>query len=696
MNKYAFLLLTPSGSRVELRQVGTSNLYEAVDSSHLVLDVNTMTLRATDGTQLSYAWMGSDYQCTQIKDRNGNFITVNYDGSGRIDTVVDTLARTIKFNYIGGDLNTITQTWTVNGQQQPTHTWATFVYANQSIQTSFTGLTVIGPQNGTTVRVLTKVTFPDNSHYDFDYTAWGQVWKISQYAVDSSMNHHLLNYRTYRLRGSPLEPTGSENDCPRFTERRDWAANWNRDAQGNAQEVTTGFAVPSSATIPDTTLTGTLTQVTLPDQTYQKIYFGSAATAPGWQNGLPLLIESYDSGNTKQRWSTTTWTQDDPNVAYLLNPRVTETNVYDPAGNRARTRVDYASFNLADGTTCHYPQDTYEYAANASTVLRRTRVDYQMTSTYTGRRILGLPSAKYLCDGAQGGVPCTDTSGASLLSKVSFHYDETGSIQGADAPVQHDNANFGASFVTGRANLSSVKRFDVVNTGPFTTNSLQYNTAGAVVKATDAAGHFTQVSYTDQFAANGTTLDSVTPLTLAYPTGVTDPDGFTAKARYNYQFGAPTWKQTPLPNEITNQPGPQQKIEYDAIGRLQKVSSLVNNAYTRYLYGPNYVESWSTVNTVADEAHSLQVFDGHGRVIGKANNHPGSTGGFSGQLVHFDALGRAIKQSNPTETSVTINGTVINPYTWAAAGDDASKPAGSTRNRPTIGKTDRWSPPILT
>lgn len=208
--------------------------------------------------------------------------------------------------------------------------------------------------------------------------------------------------------------------------------------------------------------------------------------------------------------------------------------------------------------------------------MRRTRTDYQMTSTYTDRRILGLQPAKYLCDGTQGEVPCNASSGSSLLSKVTLHYDEEGSIQGADAPVRHDNANYGASFVAGRANLSSVKRYDVINIGQFTTNSVQYNTAGSVVKTVDAAVHQTQISYADAFAANGTgALDSGLPSpTLAYPTLVTDPDGFAVKVRYNYQFGATTWKQTPRPNVTTSQEGtqngPEQKIEYDTIGRLKK------------------------------------------------------------------------------------------------------------------------------
>jgi YD repeat-containing protein len=668
--KYSFLMITPSGTRVELRQVGTSNLYQSVDSSYLLLDSNTMILKTAEGTQMSYAWLGSDFQCTQVKDRNGNFITIAYDAFSRLDKITDTLAREVKFTYNGTDLVSITQTWTVNGQQQPTYTWATFTYANQIIQTNFSGLTVNGPQNGNTIRALTRVTLADNSHFDFDYTSWGQMWRIRNFAT--ATNDHLLNYRSYNL---PVDNSAAQTDCPRFTQRRDWAANWNRNQSGIEQEAVTTYTVPTSSswTLPGgTPQTGMVAQVTQPDSTYHKIYFaGTAGTSTGWQRSLTSLVETYDSADVRQRQSVSTWTQDDPGFASLLNPRVTETNIYDPSGNRARTRLDYASFNLADGTTCRYPQDIYDYAANATSVLRRTHVDYQMTSAYTDRRVLGLPSAKYLCDGAQGEVPCNDSSGASLLSKITFQYDETGAVQGNDAPVQHDNTNYTASFVIGRGNLSSTRRYDVINIGQFTTTTSQYNTAGASVKSIDAAGHQTQMSYADAFAANGTTLDSGLPSTLAYPTTVTDPDGYTATTRYNYQFGAVTWKRTPQPNTTQNLPGPEQKITYDSIGRTERITNLVNNAYSRFIYGPNYVETFSTVNNVADEAHSLQVVDGHGRTIGQAANHPGSVGGFSGQLTIYDVMARVVKRSNPTETAVTISGAPIQPYNWAAAGDDA-------------------------
>jgi len=110
----SYLLITAAGRRVELRQVGTSSVYEAGDSSYLQLTDNgsSLLLRTTDGTQMSYTKFENEWQCTQIKDRNGNYITINHNSFGDITTVVDTLGRTITFNYDGNaNLATITQAW---------------------------------------------------------------------------------------------------------------------------------------------------------------------------------------------------------------------------------------------------------------------------------------------------------------------------------------------------------------------------------------------------------------------------------------------------------------------------------------------------------------------------------------------------------------------------------------------------------
>ncbi|HEX2271653.1 MAG TPA: DUF4214 domain-containing protein, partial [Pyrinomonadaceae bacterium] len=120
----SFLFITAAGRRVQLRQVGSSNVYEAGDSSYLQLIDNSPNLlvRSTDGTQLSFVEINNEYSCTQVKDRNGNYITVNHNALGRITTITDTLNRVITFHYdSNANLLSITQSW--NGQS---HQWVGF------------------------------------------------------------------------------------------------------------------------------------------------------------------------------------------------------------------------------------------------------------------------------------------------------------------------------------------------------------------------------------------------------------------------------------------------------------------------------------------------------------------------------------------------------------------------------------------
>lgn len=662
VGKYAFLLIGSDGSRTELRQVDASALYEAGDSSHLLLDSTTMILRGSDGTQLTYVLQGGEYNCTQIKDRNGNYLTVSYNQAGRINTITDTLARIITFNYdANGWLTSITQIWNQGSGSQVTHNWATFTYANTTIQTNFSGLTVYGPANSSTIKTLAQVTLADGFHSDFSYTSWGQIWKVSNFAADN----HLLSYRSYNL---PLTTGTAHSDCPRFTERRDWAQYWNGDTEGTPasnEEAVTTFAVPVSDTwiMPEGTesVDGTRAQVTAPDGTSSKIYFiGTAGSTSGWRRGLPALVNTYDSSAVLQRQAMTTWTQDNPAVSYVLNPRVMETNVYDPAGNRARTEVTYQQFTFANGTNCQLPRDIYEYAANASTKLRSTRTDYKTSTSYSDRRILGVVSERQVYEGDVN-------NGGVLMSKVGFFYDnENGatSLQGSDAPVQHDNTNYSASFVTGRGNLSSVKRYDVTNTSLFTTTSSKFNTAGGVVSSKDALNHEVAIAYADAFS-DGNNLRN----TLAYPTTVTDPDGYSSTSKYHFDFGAVTYKRTPQPNVTTNTPGPEQSFTFDTIGRLQQTTNLVNNAYARVEYPTSQirVDSYTTIEAGLGEAHSFRITDGAGRVVATAWDHPGSVGGFSGQRTVYDTMGRTIRTSNPTETSASGA-----PSQWATAGDDAA------------------------
>jgi YD repeat-containing protein len=116
----------PSGARVELRYTGSGSIYESVDSSHIQLSSGTpggtWLVRTMDGTQFHFSTVSGLWRCDQVKDRNGNYITITYNSVADIATISDTLNRTLTFNYDAWwNLISITQTW--NGQS---HQWATF------------------------------------------------------------------------------------------------------------------------------------------------------------------------------------------------------------------------------------------------------------------------------------------------------------------------------------------------------------------------------------------------------------------------------------------------------------------------------------------------------------------------------------------------------------------------------------------
>lgn len=164
----AYLLIT-GGRRVELRQIGTSNIYDAADSSYLRLTDNgaTLLVHSTDGTKMSFTESNGEFRCVEIKDRNGNYITVNYNTLGRITTITDTLSRVITFNYdANANLISITQAW--NGQ--PSHQWVSFGWSTRTMQSSFSNVKVVGTANGTMLPVITQINLNDTSHVTVDYT----------------------------------------------------------------------------------------------------------------------------------------------------------------------------------------------------------------------------------------------------------------------------------------------------------------------------------------------------------------------------------------------------------------------------------------------------------------------------------------------------------------------------------------------
>jgi YD repeat-containing protein len=649
--KNAYLLLTPSGARMSLRQTTTAGIYEAGDSSYLQLteEANgTLTLRATDGTRMSYWPLGGVYKCTEIKDRNGNFITVSYNSFDNIQTVTDTTGRAINFSYYNdGYLDEITQVWhrEVEGSAQPvteTHRWAKFYYTDKVVRTNFTGLTVFGPANNQTIHALTGVKLADGSSFAFGYTTWGQVNQIAGYAADN----RLLNYVTLDL---PADETTTQTDCPRPTERRDWAAYWNGDEDGagaSQEEAVTSYGTYNFA--------GGVGKATAPDNTVHQENYETV----GWKKGLVTRVDEFSADDHQNAKKTTTveWHQDDDALTYAQNPRVTRTDISDSDGNHRRTDVSYIFWGL--------PEDVKEYDSNGTTVLRRTHTEYAATSVdgdgaYTLRRIIGLPAKRqvYGLDGGQ----------EKLFSQVTFEYDcadagQTHYLQDAGTVAQHDGS-YGTAF-TMRGNLCRQRRWDVEHPddqSQSVASESGYNTLGSMLFASDALGHKTTISYADSDGG----------ARLAYTTKVTDPDTFYSTVEYNYDTGSVTRDVDPK--------GAATKTFYDSVGRRLKTKSEVNGAYMSWEYGASglYTKQFTTVDTGLAETFVMSVTDGAGRVRGSLREQPSSmSGGYSAQRFAYDNVGQQVKKYNPVE--VTVNAAEFSDISsWQPAGADLPANGGA-------------------
>src|SRR5713226_9382978 len=517
-----YLLITPSGQHVELRQLGTSNVYQAVDASYSQLTVynsGSYLIFRAGGAELTFSPMSSEYHCTQVKDRNGNYLSVTYKPWGDIYTITDTLGRVITFVYdTYANLKEIDQTWSGT-----THQWATFGWGTASIGNNFPTMIYAGPLPGTSIQVLTQVGLPDGSHYNFEYNnSYGQVSTIRY----SGGDNRPLNYTTYDL-------PASSTDCPRVSAARVWADWWN-GMNGVPAEIVTSFAHD-----------GNWCLMTSPDGTIYKEFYGS-----GWQSGLTTQSEVW-SGGGRKKWTTTAWTQENPSVSYPLNPRVTETNINDAEGNLRRTTISYGPY-----AAYSLPYGILDYAADGVTPLRSKYIDYNLSADYVNRRIIGLVSAIYEVDHTIG----------SYVSKTTFDYDWgneylTGTPQPA---MQHDDTNYGAAFVTGRGTLCSVWRWDVTDiVNPAKAIPLQrtgYDSAGSVVFTRDALNHQTTINYAASFS------DGTNRNTFAYPTTATDEDNNSSAVQYNFDFGAVTRTEGPPPAGQSQ--GAIQTMTYDGAGRI--------------------------------------------------------------------------------------------------------------------------------
>jgi YD repeat-containing protein len=432
-NGGAYMMVTPSGGRVALAWKG-STTYEATDGSYAQLKLLSggwARVTTTDGTQYTFEpTSNGEKRCREVRDRNGNFISVYYDWAGRVGSAVDTLGRQVNFVYNGnGQLYRLTQDRSGSGH---TDVLAQFEYSDFYMQPLFVNAagSFVWPNgpHDTYVSMLSRVWLPDGETYHFEYTLYGQVWKITRQAPDG----HVLGYQWYDQPSSPQTAHITQTECPRFTVRRDYAEYG--VMQQNA-EVSTFYA---------TDVAGTVTQVTYPDGTVYKEFFDSGATE-AWRKGLTIGSEVW-SGGVPRKWTNISWTQ----TAGAGNPRVTQTVVEDAEGSRRKTTIEY---NQGYSLPTHVRE--YGKVGGQEVELRLTTTTYNLDAAYLDRRIIGLPSEQSVTDSQTGRV----------VSKETYFYDWGDPHFSAQAPsVQYSDP----ALLVGRGNLAAVYHYNCPETGPAT------------------------------------------------------------------------------------------------------------------------------------------------------------------------------------------------------------------------------------
>ncbi len=597
----SYMLTEPDGTKRELRLV-SGTTYESFDNTFIDYDSSTRTLYRKDGTQWQYTAVpgSSTFSVpTQIKDTNGNYISITYNTSQgfnaqAINTITDTLGRVITFNYnptthLPSSINAPVFGGT-------TGTIATFTWTAVPLNYSFTLPVVDTVPNGTSINVLTKCAYANQTGYQFVYGDWGIVKEIDQL----SANNTLRAFEAYNFPAA----TTALSDAPTYTTKTVSAdgvstANW-------TYQVTKSGLLVSSMAVADPAGTTTTTNL----------------FTTSWQTGLVSSVV-VQSGATALRTITNTWTQDNTAVNYKTNPRLANVlTTLNDSGQQSQVLFSYTTY----GNVSQVQELDYGLG-----LVRTTQTDYLASPAYVTQHILDRPLQVRIYNAS-----------VSLVARTDFAYDGPlpTLVSGAG---QHDDANYGSSFNT-RGNLTSTTRYpSLPSTTPTILRNFTYDTLGNLLTAQADCCNLEQWFF------------SVTTK-YAYPDSIKrGPNGgpqLTTTRTYDFNTGLLTSETDP--NQQTNTYG------YDSMKRLTSINRPLG-ANATVSYDDNVAQPAATTTSALDATNNLvqvTTTDGLGRRT-KQEIKSGAGTSFSIVETQYDVLSRVTQVSNPhgpTESPVwTVN-----------------------------------------
>ncbi len=430
-----FILTESDGTKHSLPLTANTNgsVFDSNNGTFIEFNKQSLILTYRNGKTVKYQAFPSQatlFRPIQIKDLNGNFISIAYvSGTGNdqhIDTVTDTLNRVIKFVYDPSNhLSQITQAVSASTDQAGTHVWATFAWSSPPITLTynFSGLSVVSaPKSGSQVPALISCTYPNQTSYKFSYGAWGIVNRIDLL----SSTGQVRSYESYNFpdTSQPL------SDAPRYTtmtvspdgtSTSAWQYSTSQSAIGQVTSETVTDLLNTSNTISLNT------------------------------DGTPVSSQIKDGNGKIFRTVAYTWKPvgTSPMIASIVST--------DDAGNQSTLSYQYDTFgNVTDLAESDFGGQN----------IRHTVATYEL-APFTTNHIVNLPQS----------VQIKDASG-TLRQRTDFNYDQT-----ALAPlgaVTHNDT----SITTPRGNLTSITRYPDLTTlaNPIIRN-FAYDSTGNMITA---------------------------------------------------------------------------------------------------------------------------------------------------------------------------------------------------------------------
>jgi hypothetical protein len=118
--KYTLQLIasvSPHTRTIELKETGAPGSYASSEGAeaYLLDNKDVKTIRANDATEYTFVrFTDGAIRCIRVKVRGGAIITLVYTRGNLIHGLVDSLGRTVKFNYADQHIDSISQTWVAN------------------------------------------------------------------------------------------------------------------------------------------------------------------------------------------------------------------------------------------------------------------------------------------------------------------------------------------------------------------------------------------------------------------------------------------------------------------------------------------------------------------------------------------------------------------------------------------------------